>query len=262
MSWASHFPFLFAGMKKILRGLALPAAGLLFWLIGSHYNLFNSYIVPAPQKVLAAFIKITASGYLLDGIFISLARVLCGFVIAALLACILALLLYIFPAFQAYMRPSLDFIRHIPPLAIISLLILWFGIGETPKIVVVALASFFPIFLNLCNGIEQCDQKLIEVGRAARMNEWNLFARIIFPSLIPSIMVGLQLGLSYGWRSLVGAELIAASSGLGYMIMEARELAKSDVIIIGVLVLGIIGGIIDGIFLYFTRSVLTYHKEA
>lgn len=246
--------------KQSWRGFLLPVALVAVWCIGSAAGVFNSYIIPSPQRVFSAFITLSLNGQLLDNMGMSLMRVMLGFFLAGLLASLLALLLFLCPWLGDYLQPTLNFIRHIPPLAIISLLILWFGIGETPKIVVVVLASFFPIFLNLCSGIQQCDAKLVEVGKAAGMSAFMLFKKIIFPSLFPFMMVGLQLGLSYGWRSLVGAELIAASSGLGYMIMHARELARSDIIIIGILMLGILGTIIDSLFLGITRRVLFYQK--
>lgn len=142
----------------------------------------------------------------------------------------------------------------------IPLLILWFGLGETPKIILIILATFFPVFMNALTGVQGCDAQLIEVGRVFRYSRWQIFRFIVLPSAVPEILTGLRLGLGYGWRSLVAAELVAASSGLGYMILNAEQLSRSDVVLMGILVIGALGAVMDyafqaGIRFYFKRGI-------
>lgn len=142
---------------------------------------------------------------------------------------------------------TLTSIRQIPIIAWMPLIILWAGIDEASKIVVIVIGSFFPILLNTINGIKQTPQSLIEVGRMFKLSKWDLFKKIYFPSAIPSIFVGLRLGLGISWMVVVAAEIIAASSGVGYRINDARSLLQSEVVIIGIIVIAFIGALMDQI---------------
>ena len=155
----------------------------------------------------------------------------------------------------------LEFIRHIPPIACIPMLILWLGIGESSKMAVIILAAFFPIFLNTLNGVINCDSKLLEVGDIFGFSIREKFFKIILPSAIPYVTVGMRLGLGYSWRALIGAELIAASSGIGYMIMDAEQLSRPDIIIVGIVTIGMLGYIIDLLFFSLTAKIPNLSKE-
>ena len=153
--------------------------------------------------------------------------------------------LALLPLFSALVRPLLNFLRQIPPLAVVPLLILGFGIGEASRIAVVVMASFFPVLLNVESGIRQVDRRLLEVGRVLSFTPLALFRHVAFPAFFPYFLVGVRLALSYSWRSLIGAEIVAASSGVGYMIREAETLSRSDTILCGVIVLGCVGALSD-----------------
>ena len=146
---------------------------------------------------------------------------LCGFGIAVFIAFPTGIALALLPLFSALVRPLLNFLRQIPPLAVVPLLILGFGIGEASRIAVVVMASFFPVLLNVESGIRQVDRRLLEVGRVLSFTPLALFRHVAFPAFFPYFLVGVRLALSYSWRSLIGAEIVAASSGVGYMIREA-----------------------------------------
>ena len=146
-------------------------------------------------------------------------------------------------------------IRHIPPISLIPLLILWFGIGETPKLIVIVLASFFPILLNTETGIFGCDEKLVEVGKVLNFSKGKIFFRIQLPNAVPNILVGIRIGLGYGWRAIVGAEMIAATSGIGYLILDAQALSRTDKVIGGILVIGVIGLLTDALCGWVVRRV-------
>jgi len=181
------------------------------------------------------------NGKLLDHTGVSVLRVLMGYGLATLLALAISLLMAGSRGFASAIDPPLDFLRHVPPLALMPLAMLWLGIGETQKVGIIVLVCFFPVFLGFRGGFAQVDPKLIEVGRSALFSRRALLCRIALPAALPAIISGLRLGLGYGWRALVGAELIASSSGLGYMILDAQDMARTDIVIVGILVIGSIG---------------------
>jgi sulfonate transport system permease protein len=164
-------------------------------------------------------------------------------------------------SFQSYCWPILEFLRHVPPLAAIPLIILWFGIDEGSKLVIIFLASFFPLFLNTYSGIKGCDRKLLEVGRSLHFTAWQQARLIQLPAALPAIAVGLQLSLGYSWRALIGAELIAASSGIGYMILDAEQMSRPDIVLVGLFAIGIVGSLIDWLFLALTNKILPWNTE-
>lgn len=231
-------------MRKI-KGLILPLVIILIWIIVVNLHLVNNYIVPSPKIVLVAAYEMLISGELLRNLMVSFLRVIVGFTITFIIAFPLAILLGSKPNIIPYIEPFLEFMRHIPPLAMIPILILWLGIGESSKLVIIFLATFFPVFSNTLNGVTNYDKKLLQVGEIFHFSKRDKFFKIIFPQAIPSIMTGIQLGLGYSWRSLMGAELIAASSGIGYMIIDAEQLSRPDIVIVGILSIGLLGYFID-----------------
>lgn len=239
-------------MKALLKGLTVPALVLLFWCLGAGLELWNSYIIPSPAKTLQTGRQLAASGVLLKHVAVSLCRVFAGFAVSFMAAFPLGIVIGMNNRLAGYLEPILEFVRHIPPLAAIPMLILWFGIGETSKIVVIVLAAFFPIFLNTLNGVLNSDRRLLEVGCSFGFNSREQFRYIILPATLPYILVGMRLGLGYSWRALIGAELIAAASGLGYMILDAEQLSRPDVIVVGILTIGVLGSAID--FLFFKAA--------
>lgn len=228
-----------------LKSLVLPAGILAVWWLGSAARLWNAYILPGPGQVWRSFIAMARSGELTQNIAASLARVGVGFAIAFVLAFLLGTLAGVLPRLTVWYDPVVEFLRHVPPLSLIPLLILWFGIGETSKIIIIVLASFFPMFLDIRKGFARCDRKLLEVGRTLGLSGRARFFRIMLPCAFPDILVGMRIGLGYSWRAIIGAEMIAAASGLGYMILDAQQLSRSDKVIVGILVIGIVGCLCD-----------------
>lgn len=241
------------GYKKdglLSRGLILPLLLLFLWWYGSEFGWWNAFLLPSPQLVVSAFFSAMQNGELQRHVAASMLRIVRGFTLSAALALALALFCAWFPALLRQLSPMLEFLRHIPPMSVIPVLILWFGIGEAPKVILIILATFFPVFMNAFQGIEGCDPLLVEVGKVFRYSRWQIFKFIVLPAAIPSILTGLRLGLGYSWRSLVAAELVAATSGLGYMILEAEQLSRSDVVIMGIFVIGALGALLDYVFLF------------
>jgi sulfonate transport system permease protein len=171
-----------------------------------------------------------------------------GFFIAFFIAFPLGIIAGITPKHSIYYNRILEFVSCIPPMALIPLLILWFGIGEESKTILIVLTSFPPIFLNVKNGIANCDYKLLEVGYSFRFNFLKCFFKIILPNALSDIIVGMRIGMGYSFRAIVGAEMIAAASGLGYFILDAQMMSRSDKVILGIILIGISGYLSDKVF--------------
>lgn len=249
---------------KWLKGLLIPLGIIIFWYIAVEAGWWSKFILPAPAKTAATGWELITSGVLFKHVKISLYRVFAGFGIAFLIAFPLGILLGMKKALIDYFQLIIEFIQHVPPLATVPMLILWFGIGETSKLLVIVLASFFPIFLNTLQGVLSCNDQLLEVGRSFRFTSRERFRHIVFPATFPHILTGMRLGLGYSWRSLIGAELIAASAGIGYMILDAELLSRPDIMIVGILTIGILGTLIDFIFFRIARKFVSWEegKEA
>lgn len=244
-------------MKRLnIKGVYIFTLIFLIWGIGSFFNLWNSYIIPSPIKIWESFLKLIENGKLIRHIGISLKRIGIGFSITVFLALPLGIFFGTFPRIYMYFKSIFEFLRHTPPLALIPMIILWFGIGETSKIVIIVLASFFPVFLNVLKGISQCDKKYIEVGQVFKLSKKDIFCKIILPNSIPDILIGLKLGIGYSWRAIIGAELIAASSGIGYLILDAQQISRSDIVVLGIIVIGVTGIATDYLFSYLVTSYL------
>lgn len=245
----------------ILRGLLLPVSLLFAWQLASVYELFNPYLLPSPSKVFASFQQLCASGVLAKHLLVSLQRVALGFTISCLLAIPLGVLCGQSRRFQDYCWLLLEFLRHIPPLAAVPLIILWAGIDEASKLTIIVLASFFPLFLNTYSGIHNCDTRLLEVGRSLGFSRGELIKNIRMPAALESIAVGMQLSLGYSWRALIGAELIAASAGIGYLILDAEEMSRPDVVIVGMLAIGFIGSAVDYGFMLVIKRFFPWREQ-
>lgn len=221
-------------------------AGLIgLWWLASAFGMVSAFLLPSPVKVLRTLWELALSGALMRHTLISLQRVGLGFGLAVAIAVLLASAFSRSNAIRNILDPILEFLRQIPPLALMPLLMLWLGIGELQKVGIIILSCFFPIFLGVRGGIAQVDPKLVEVGKVCGLTHREIMWRIIFPSSLPAIVIGLRIGLGYSWRALVGAELIASSAGLGYLIVDAENLARTDIVLAGILVIGTIGLLAD-----------------
>lgn len=238
-------------VKGIKKGI--PAAIVILAVLGIWYGvcelgIFNAYVLPSPGKVLSSFADMCRRGELAEDIGISMIRVIKGFSIAFVMAFILGMLRAVIPGSGAYFEYLVQFFRNVPPLSMIPLLILWCGIGETTKVVIIVLASFFPMYLNIVKGFTGCDQKLLEVGDMFGYSPAEKFWKIVLPYATADILVGMRIGLGYSWRAIIGAEMVAASTGLGHLILFAQQMSRTDKVIVGIFVIGIVGYATDRIF--------------
>lgn len=238
--------------KKTFINRFAPFIGILIilavWFVVCRLEIFSTYVLPTPEKVLDSFWKMLISGEIFEDIVISFGRVLKGFLIAFALAFVLGMFRVLVPASEKYYEYIVQFFRNVPPLSMTPLLILWCGIGETTKTVIIVLASFFPIYLNIVKGFTGCDQRLLEVGDAFGYSKLEKFTHIVLPYASADILVGMRIGMGYSWRAIIGAEMIAASTGLGHMILFAQEMSRTDKVIVGIFVIGIVGLATDKIF--------------
>ena len=242
--------------KKRIKTLISITVVLLIWTIVTKLELVSSYILPSPGKVLDSLIKMIKSGEVFEDIYISFIRVLKGFSIATIAAFILGMFRIIIPKATDYYETIVQFFKNVPPLSLVPLLILWFGIGETTKIAIIVLTSFFPIYLNTVKGFVSCDKKLTEVGEVYGYSKAESFFKIRLPYAMSDILVGMRIGLGYSWRAIISAEMIAASTGLGHMILFAQQMSRTDKVIVGILVIGVVGYLTDRLFAFIIDKAL------
>ncbi len=234
--------------NKKLKTFISVSLIVLIWFIVSSLNIYSEYLLPSPLKVLTRFFSLLSNQTLIEHVIISLQRVFSGYFIALVFAIIFAIVSLFYPKVMEFFDGIIQFFRNVPPLGLIPLLILWFGIGEKSKLIVIILASFFSMFLSIEKGFKSTDVKLLEVGKSFGFNRWKMFKKIIVPYAIPDVLVGMRVGMGYSYRAIIGAEMIAASSGLGYMINFARSMSQTDIVIVGIIVIGLLGYLCDLIF--------------
>lgn len=225
--------------------IVAPLVLVLAWYIATKTGAVRTSILPSPQKVLATLSSLASSGKLWTDMGISIVRVLRGFALGALCGLVIGSLMAFFPIFNRIASTMVSLFRPIPMLAWIPIFILWLGIGEKSKTAVIFIGSFWPVLLNTIHGIKSTDPKLLEVARVLEKKRVVSILKVYLPSALPSIFTGLRLGISSAWTCVVGAEMIAATSGIGYMIHYARELAQPARVYAGVICIGAVGVLID-----------------
>jgi ABC-type nitrate/sulfonate/bicarbonate transport system permease component len=239
----------------------LPVTALVVWQGLASAGLISSRLMPAPVDVVLAAYSLILSGELVHHLGISLARAAAGFVVGGAIGFLLGLVNGISPLADRLFDTSVQMIRNIPHLAMIPLVILWFGIGEEAKLFLVALGVMFPIYLNTYHGIRSIDRGLIEMAESYGLSGWRLFVQVILPGALPSILVGVRFALGIMWLTLIVAETISSSSGIGYMAMNAREFLQTDVVVVAILLYALLGKIADSVALLFERGFLRWHPS-
>jgi sulfonate transport system permease protein len=245
-------------MRRVLPWV-VPFLLLVAWQASSEFGLLRAEILPAPTAVAEAAWRLARSGELWIHVKISTWRALTGFAIGGGIGFVLGIANGTSSLSDTLLDSSLQMIRNIPHLALIPLVILWFGIDEEAKLFLVALGVFFPIYVNTLHGVRSVDRQLLEMGRAYGMSERQLFLRVVLPGALPSVFVGLRYGLGIMWLTLIVAETISASSGIGYMAMNAREFMLVDVVVFAILVYAALGKLADSIARLLERQCLAWN---
>jgi len=217
--------------------------------------------LPTPLEVVQAFIRLSEDGTLLDNVGISAKRAFIGFVIGGSIGFSLGMINGLSKTLERLFDSSIQMVRTIPHLALIPLVILWFGIGESSKLFLVALGVSFPIYLNTFHGIRSVDKGLIEMGKIYGLHSFHLFTTVILPGALPSILVGLRYALGIMWLSLIVAETISADSGIGYMAMNAREFMHMDIVVLSILLYALLGKLSDLVAKFFEKKWLQWHPN-
>jgi sulfonate transport system permease protein len=237
----------------------LPILLISTWELSARMGWLSTRVLPEPLAVVQAFIQLARSGELWDHIWVSTARALSGLAVGGGLGLLLGLLTGSLRWADTLLDTTLQMVRNIPPLALIPLVILWFGIDESAKLFLVSIGVFFPIYLNTFHGIRSVDQGLIEMARSYGLSGWQLYRQVILPGALPSILVGLRFSLGLMWVLLIVAETISAQSGIGYMTMNAREFLQTDIVLVGILLYALLGKLADVLARALERAALRWH---
>jgi sulfonate transport system permease protein len=246
------------GLSRLTPWL-VPAGIIAGWQAAASAGLVTTRFMPAPTDVLAAGFRLAASGELLTHVRVSFARALTGFGVGGTIGFALGLANGLSSVSERVSDTTLQMVRNVPHLALIPLVILWFGIEEEAKLFLVALGVFFPVYVNTLHGIRSVDPQLVEMGRIYGMSPWSLFWRVILPGALPSVFVGVRYALGIMWLTLIVAETISAQAGLGYMAMQAREFMLVDVVVLAILIYAMLGKAADSATRLLERAFLSWN---
>ncbi|MEK5469648.1 ABC transporter permease [Paenibacillus sp. FSL P2-0136] len=242
-------------------GLLLPAGILILWQILGYYGVISEMLFPTPYTIAQSFITLASTGDLWSNLRISVVRALSGFLLGGGLGLFFGILVGLFRRSEKLLDPSLQMIRMIPSLAVVPLFILWFGIGEESKVLLIAKGAFFPVYINTFIGIRGTDNKLFEVARVLGFSRGKQIVRLVLPAAVPNIMLGVRLSLGLSWLGLVVAELIASTSGIGYMMSDARQFADTPVVFVGIIVFAAVGLLSDTIVRLIEQHLLRWRDS-
>jgi len=238
-----------------------PIAILLLWEVLAQTNVIPSRVLPAPSIVVETGWRLIEQGELQRHLLVSLVRALSGLAIGVALGLTIGVIVGFWKLGDALLDRPMQMIRAVPFFAILPLVIIWFGVGESGKLFLVAKAVLFPIYLNTVLGIRQVDPKLREVARIAKLTHWETITRIVLPGALPSILNGLRIAIAVSWLALIVAETIGARSGLGFLATDAREYLRTDVIVLTIFIYALIGILSDMIARHLEASLLRWHPN-
>ena len=251
--------------RNLLVRLLAVALFFAFWAVLSvanqAANWFPPVLFPPPWDILKRGAAMAASGELQTHILISLERVLKGFAIGAVGAVVIGMLVGRSQLAQNFLESILEMLRPIPPLAFLPLMVIWLGIGEMSKIIFIAYTSFFPVFTTTVEGIKYVDPLLIRAAQSLGAKERDIFRYVVLPAALPNVIVGLRLGFAISFFVIVAAEFIAADTGLGYLINDARTFFLVDRMLLGAVVIGFLGFFFNWILKRAERLLLPWRKE-
>ena len=249
------------GHRKLgLIRLASPLVLLALWQLGSALGLIPQDVLPAPSLIIEAGVELIENGQLADALRVSGIRVIEGLLLGGFLGVALGTAVGLSRWLEATVDPPMQMIRALPHLGLIPLFILWFGIGELPKVLLVALGVSFPLYLNTFSAIRQVDPKLFETAQVLGFSFWQRFTTIIVPSAAPQVLVGVRQSLAIAWLTLIVAEQINADRGIGFLINNARDFLRIDIIIFGLIVYALLGIGTDTIVRSLERRALRYRS--
>lgn len=248
--------------KRIMLGLIVPIVILVAWYCYTTFTDVPNSLLPKIQKVIETFNEMVSSGQLQEDLSVSIIRVIKGFLVSGLLGIVLGALMGMSKKLNSLLLPTITTIRQIPVIAWIPLIILWVGIGEASKVVIIVIAATFPVLVNTLSGFASTPSGYVEVAKLYKLNRWQTFTKVYLPHALPQMLVGLKLGLGVSWMALVASELIAASSGIGYRMNDARSLMRSDKVIVCMVVIGLVGIVMDKVISVIFEAMTPWERIA
>jgi sulfonate transport system permease protein len=246
--------------RQWLRVLS-PLALLMLWQIGCSSGLISNRTLAAPSQVVGSFIDLTSDGALQHHLWVSLSRVAKGMSVALVVGGGLALLAGLSRTGEYVIDAPMQMLRTLPVLALIPFFIIWFGIGELPKVALVAVAAVFPIYLTLYSGIRGVDPKLVELAKIIGLSRGALIRHVILPGALPTALVGVRYSLGISWLILVAAEQVNATSGIGYLMNDARDFMRIDMLLVGLLIYAFLGLLVDILVRWLERRLLGWRPS-
>ena len=250
----------FSGQRALL-GLLLPLGAALLYEAAFRAGLVEARLLPSPSRILATLFDLAKSGELWTHILATILRVAAGFVIGAGVGTVLGALTGASETARRLLDPTLQALRAIPSLAWVPLFILWLGIFEASKVTLIAVGVFFPVYLGVMGAIANIDRKIVEVGRAFRLTRLQLARRILLPAILPDYIVALRSGLGLGFMFVVAAEIMGASEGLGFLLVDGQQLGKPDQILAAIIAFALIGKAADGFIVAASRPFLRWQDS-
>ncbi|MFC5532087.1 ABC transporter permease [Cohnella yongneupensis] len=239
-------------------GAALPVTLLAVWQALGDLGYISTMLYPTPYTIAQAFVDLSASGELWMHLHISLTRAALGFALGGGLGLVLGIAVGLFRSTEKTLDPTVQMLRMVPSLALAPLFVLWFGIGEESKILLIAKGAFFPLYINTYLGIRSVDRKLFDVSRVLAFGRFKQIIRLVLPASLPHILLGVRLSLGVAWLGLVVAELMASTSGIGYMMSDARQFTKTPVVFVGIFVFAVVGKLTDSLVKLLERRWLRW----
>lgn len=248
-----------SSLVRILLGSLLPALLLATWWWSTDVvHLFTENQLPPPERLLSTLRELNRQGDYSRHLLASLRRVALGFGAGAGIGVVLGTLVALSKTLERIVDPTLQGLRSVPSLAWVPFLLLWLGIDEGPKITLIAIGAFFPVYINLVSGIRQVDRKLVEVGEIFVLNTQERVTEIFLPAAVPYAMTGLRIGLGQAWLFLVAAELIASTRGLGFLLIDGQNNLRPDLMLVSILTLALLGKSADSLLRLLESNLLRW----
>jgi sulfonate transport system permease protein len=247
-----------ARLRRWLPALALPLALGVAWEVAVRAGVAPGRLMPPPSRLLHTAIALAASGELQTDVAATMTRVAIGFGVGAVAGTLLGMLTGASATARRLLDPSVQALRAVPSIAWVPIFILWLGIFETSKLALIALGVFFPVYLGTLSAIQNVDRKLVEVGRVFGLSPFGIMGRITWPAVLPVWIASLRSGLGLGFMFVVAAELMGASEGLGYLLLDGQQMGRADTILVAMIVFALLGKASDSVLVALTRPLLRW----
>lgn len=250
--------------KTIDKKLYMLIAGISFvllilvWNFASISGIVNPVFLPTPQKVVKTIVESITSGNIWGDLYISCYRIFMGFLYAVIVGVVIGILVGCFSGVEAFIQPLTEFIRYLPVPAFVPLIMVWFGIGEEAKIAVIFLGTLFQLIPMVADDVKAVPEDFINAAYTLGASRWEVLWKVIIPAVLPKMMDTLRMMMGWAWTYLVVAELVAASSGLGYSILKAQRYLRTDVMFANILIIGLLGLVIDRTFGFVSKHVFAW----